>query len=438
MGEQLGTEIHLEVGGIAVDWAKNRRGSDHGVLFQDADRKRVRSESVDYEYYEQHGLDPAPMEEVFGRPLGAVVPRLELLGYTLEVVRQEYLQRAEMWQEEKTADSDTDQKPPQSALSFDELVEFVQDHALASLDDTFVLGSTVEDRRRTEGRFEAMPITGRIPYDYESLSNAYSERTYFGGLLDFLRPYSLLRLLAENPSNRDLDVVWDYGPLVDSGWAGADEFVAGTRRTQTVLIATEGTSDVHILRRAFELLQPDVADFFKFIDVSERHPFSGTGSLAKFAEGLAKIDVHNNVLFVFDNDAEGADAHEQVQRFKLPANMRAMLLPELEEFRQFDAKGPEGLSKADINRRAAAIECYLDLNLPGRPSARVIWTNYKKDANVYQGALEFKESYVKAFFDATDLDLQNGSYDVRKLKVVLSALLTQSVGLAEAVELSTA
>ena len=104
-------------------------------------------------------------------------------------------------------------------------------------------------------------------------------------------------------------------------------------------------------------------------------------------------------------------------------------------WRSSDSSTPRG---PKVYRRAAAIECYLDLNLPGRPSARVIWTNYKKDANVYQGALEFKESYVKAFFDATDLDLQNGSYDVRKLKVVLSALLTQSVGLAEAVELSTA
>jgi hypothetical protein len=241
-----------------------------------------------------------------------------------------------------------------------------------------------------------------------------------------------LRLLAENPANLNLDVVWQYGPLVEAGWAEAKDFNAGVHRTQTFLIATEGTSDVHILRRGLELLRPDVADFFKFIDISERHPFSGIGSLVKFAEGLAKIDVQNQVLFVFDNDAEGADAYRQVQQFKLPANMRAMLLPELEEFRKFDSKGPEGLAKADINRRAAAIECYLDLNLPGRPPANVVWTNFKKESGVYHGALEFKESYAKAFFDAPDQALQNGSYNVRKLNIVLDALLAECVDLATA------
>ena len=35
--------------------------------------------------------------------------------------------------------------------------------------------------------------------------------------------------------------------------------------------------------------RPGIADFFRFIDVSGSHPFSGTGNLVKFAEGLAKI-----------------------------------------------------------------------------------------------------------------------------------------------------
>ncbi|TGT57216.1 hypothetical protein EN802_34550, partial [bacterium M00.F.Ca.ET.159.01.1.1] len=92
----------------------------------------------------------------------------------------------------------------------------------------------------------------------------------------------------------------------------------------------------------------------------ERHPFSGTGSLVKFAEGLAKIDVQNQVLVVLDNDAEGMDALEAIKRFRLPSNMRALCLPELDEFRDFPARGPDGVTNSDINGRAAAIECYLD------------------------------------------------------------------------------
>ncbi|MDF6002655.1 HEPN/Toprim-associated domain-containing protein [Pseudomonas aeruginosa] len=160
-----------------------------------------------------------------------------------------------------------------------------------------------------------------------------------------------MRLLAENPANLDQNVVWNYGDLVDAGWADASEFMPCARREQTILIATEGSSDVHILKRAIEVLRPEVADFFRFIDVSERHPFSGTGSLVKFAEGLAKIDVQNQVIVLLDNDVEGIGAYEAIQRFKLPHNMRTLLLPDLEEFRKFPARGPEGITECDINGR---------------------------------------------------------------------------------------
>ncbi len=87
------------------------------------------------------------------------------------------------------------------------------------------------------------------------------------------------------------------------------------------------------MKHALALLRPGIADFFRFIDVSESHPFSGTGNLVKFAEGLAKIDVQNQVVFVFDNDAEGLDAHQRLSTLTLPANMRGIMLPELKDFR---------------------------------------------------------------------------------------------------------
>ena len=66
---------------------------------------------------------------------------------------------------------------------------------------------------------------------------------------------------------------------------------------------------------------------------------------------------------VFDNDAEGIDTFRTLQRFTFPVNMRAMVLPDLEELRNFPARGPGGVACADINGRAAAIECYLYLSL---------------------------------------------------------------------------
>lgn len=135
------------------------------------------------------------------------------------------------------------------------------------------------------------------------------------------------------------------------------------------------------------------------LSMSASGPFPGTGNLLKFAEGLAKIDVQNQV--VFDNDAEGFDAYQRVQNLSLPSNMRAIMLPDLEAFRAFPARGPESVSGADINRRVAAIECYLDLDLSGYPPPKVVWTNYKKELDVYHGALEFKDAYTKEFLKQT-------------------------------------
>lgn len=152
----------------------------------------------------------------------------------------------------------------------------------------------------------------------------------------------MLRVLAGNPANLESHVTWQYGPLVENGWATVDEFVPLARRRETFLIATEGTSDAHILAHAFKLLRPGIADFFRFIDVTERHPFPGTGNLLKFAEGLVKIDVQNQTVFVFDNDAEGAEAFGKLSNYSLPANMRAMVLPALEMFRAFPADTSSG------------------------------------------------------------------------------------------------
>ena len=417
----MGTEISLNVGGISLAWSKNTRGMDHGALYQELDRKRLRSgESLD------DGEDASLWEMAFTRPLLSVVPRLEMLGFRLDAVRQAYEAATGQWREDRLMLADALEATGgqiTEPMSFDEYMAFVRAHPIGSLSDEVIIDFDETSKQRIRGRFDASEEIGRIPSDLESMDWAFSEKSYFGALIGFLHPYAILRLLAECPDNLGLTVDWQYGPLLESGWAIVEEFSPCARRKETFLIATEGSSDVHILNHAIKLLRPDVADFFRFIDVSERHPFSGTGSLVRFAEGLAKIDVQNKIVFLFDNDAEGVEAFKEVCKFKLPPNMSTLVLPELDDFRKFPAKGPDGIRSSDINGRAAAIECYLDLNLPQYGPANVVWTNYKKESGVYHGALEYKESYAKAFFKQTLETIRDGHYDVRKIEYVLEALI---------------
>ena len=429
-GTLLGTEITLDIGGLAVTYAKNHCGIDHGSLFQKQDRRALKSDQLNYDYYEHEDEDPTSAEMAFELPLKDVVPQLELLGFNLDRVRREYENIAESWREERPAFTDEDSGSLPDLMSFPEFLRFATEHPLASLDDTFVSGFDVESKKTISGRFADQALVSLIPNYNPHDIQAYSERSYFGELVNVLHPYSVMRLLAEGNGNDNATVVWQYGPLVNAGWATEGEFIPGARRTETFLIATEGSSDVHILMHALNLLRPGIADFFRFIDVSKSHPFPGTGNLVKFAEGLEKIDVQNQIVFLFDNDAEGFDAHQRLSARTLPQNMRMVMLPEMESFRVFPTQGPEGIRESNINRRAAAIECYLDLAVGEYPTAKVLWTNYKRALEVYHGSLEHKEFYAKEFLDQTLETIADGSYDTSKIEAVLDMLLSKCTTMA--------
>ena len=323
----MGTEITLAVGGMDVDCSKNHRGNDHGSLFQERDQTQVRTGQTDYAHDGDFDDDElAAMEAALVRKLSDVVPRLELLGYTLATAKAEYSLALERWAEE-TFDGTPRKKP----LTFSKFMAFATRTPVAELSGRY--DSNLDDEEM-KGRFAGLKEIDRVPHVDLWDRDHYSEMSYFANVIGFFHPYSILRILAENPANLDLDVTWQYGPLVDNGYAEAKEFVADSRRRERFLVATEGSSDVHILRHGFELLRPGVSDFFHFADVSEGHPFSGTGQLRKFAEGLAKIDVQNQTIFVFDNDAEGVEAARKVEAMKLPRNMRAMVLPDRNELKR--------------------------------------------------------------------------------------------------------
>ena len=287
---------------------------------------------------------------------------------------------------------------------------------------------TDEGKRRTKGRFSDNTITGRVPTTDAYDVDGYSERSYFGSLIGFLHPYNVLRLLAENERNLHADLEWRYGPLVCNDWAEEGEFVPEVRRSQTFLIATEGKSDTRIIKHAVSLLRPEIADFFRFVDVGKGYPFTGTGNLLLFAQGLAKIDVHNQILFVLDNDAEGVSAYRRISELALPANMRAATLPELARFENFRSRGPGGTGPADINGRAAAIECYLDLTAERKSPAEVVWSADKKDLDYCQGKLVNKGAYTKTFLKRASMIK---GYDMSGLMAVLDMIFAECRAIAE-------
>ena len=162
--------------------------------------------------------------------------------------------------------------------------------------------------------------------------------------------------------------------------------------------------------------------------MEEGYPFSGSGNLANFCRGLTKIGIQNKTIILFDNDAEGVSKETALRNTSRPANLRIMRLPDHPDLRAFRALGPSGESIDDINGKAASIEAYLDFTWNTTRPAKVRWTNYVEQLNVYQGALESKDFYVREFLCLRGLA---NDYNTTKLDVVLETILLISESIAE-------
>ena len=89
----MGTSIELCIGNVSLSYSKNFMGEDYGFLFQEGDLFRRKTDSINYDYYEEHPEEKEELseaEELFVRTLSRILPRLEILGFTLEAARAEY------------------------------------------------------------------------------------------------------------------------------------------------------------------------------------------------------------------------------------------------------------------------------------------------------------------------------------------------------------
>ena len=160
----------------------------------------------------------------------------------------------------------------------------------------------------------------------------------------------------------------------------------------------------------------------------EGYPFTGTGNMYRFCQGLVKLGIENNIIFVYDNDTAGVSQYRKTCEISLPSNFGVMRLPDSPSLEAFDTLGPGGDTKVNINGRAASIECYLDLHWKQAERPVVRWVGYDKSARSYQGELVGKKRYTKAFLK---LSHRPKDYDTSGLESVVDRLVSLAVSIAE-------
>jgi hypothetical protein len=403
--------IHLAVGRLEIDWGKNYGFRDHSPLFQPSDLTEVPYYYVDEANpHKEGGAEHeynlvTHYKEGMSKPLGQVIERINLLGHTLAYSRQEFeaLSRFNSF--------DLDQ------FNFDQLAQ-----ALATVDVNEVSPDYGEGE--DFGKFFRRHLFDRLGLGSIVDDPQYVQSHAAEGM-ENLSAYTILHLLARNPSAAGLPVNWQFADVEYGGWARRDQFVKTLDPVNRFLIVTEGSSDAGIIRHALKLLKPHLADFFDFVDMNEGYPFTGTGNLFNFTRGLISIAVQNKVIILYDNDAEGVASYNRTSRLNLPWNMRVLKLPDLPEFASYSTVGPSGEHRADINGRGAAIECYLDA---GR-SPVVRWNNFNKELGVYHGELVGKGDVMRRFFELAE---PRPDYDLSRISAIVEMIIAECTAMREA------
>lgn len=249
---------------------------------------------------------------------------------------------------------------------------------------------------------------------------------HLNDLFESLDPYIILRLLMEKPENIDLNLYWRHADVVDAGWVSETDIYETVSDQEKFLLVTEGSSDSFIVRRAFQLLSPEIMDFFTFVDMADNYPFTGTGHLYRFCQGLTSIRILNKVVVIYDNDTIGQEKYELTKSLNLPPNMKVMKLPELDEFREFQTLGPTRHNKEDINGRAVAIEHFLDLHYKSRTQPAIRWDFYHDKMGTYHGSLVKKDSYIRKFQTVRSA---SEPYNFNKLQVLLDCIYNTCISI---------
>ena len=195
--------IHLALGRFEIDWGKNNGFHDHSALFQPSDLTDVPYYYVDAgSRWPAETLTNAPTKleivykEGLSKPLNQT-ERIDLLGHTLAHCAKEFGYLAQLHDFDETR------------FHFDQL-----SCALAQA-DVGSMSADYGDPGEDFGKFwrrQILPrlgLSGDITYAQFKAAEA----------MENLSAYTILQLLALNPSCRSLPVCWQFKDVEDEGWA---------------------------------------------------------------------------------------------------------------------------------------------------------------------------------------------------------------------------
>ncbi|UUC47169.1 HEPN/Toprim-associated domain-containing protein [Flavobacterium cerinum] len=395
----MGSYCSLTLGGYEIDQSKSYINPFWSCFFNEQDK---RSRSVPYDLYYTQPLsdtDEVPTYE-YAASVETMKLRLEIMGYTLEKVKREFVEGIEraLHSRQQSSQEFAGSLQNNDVQHLSTLMNGGFEHWLISIRYIFDQNITIysEDIDKYDGIY-------RFILEY----NDIDEDLYLGypniGMGYFIRA-------ALEAVDLESELILDVTSLVSSGYYEEDELIcAGTAQShidstlafQKVIILTEGSTDSEILSKSLKLLFPKVESYFSFLDFDSYKAEGGSAMLEKTIKSFAAAGINNKIIGLFDYDAAGVAAIARLKKRNLPANFRIMNLPSIQLAEKYPTLGPQGNTNENVNGRACSIEMYLGTDILTDISgqlAPVEWKGIEHQINIYQGELSRKAELQKKFY----------------------------------------
>jgi len=398
----MGSYTDLTVAGYPIIESKSEVVPEAMTIFRETDRRvftRRVAERNDLVWGVPEDPNDTETETAieYSCETGNVIDRLNVMGFTIDRVREEFElgRQAELAKYESWAETDTDSQ------WFANDWNFVKGLTFDSYTRAF---RKVITERIRPSRFDIHKESGLEPVVKYILEE--NEDYLFGFFGEDIR---LVLRLACDLVPRESRVVQDITELVHAGYYREEEPVceiatraltAGHPENSPRIILTEGSTDAAILREALALLYPHLFEYYSFLDFNSSRSPGGAGYLVSIVKAFAGAGITNRIVALFDNDTAAHDAVRALGTISLPPNVVALHYPDLELLRAYPTLGPGGLASLDVNGLAGSIELYLgdDVLRDSYGSlSPVQWKGYSETLKQYQGEVLEKARIHSAF-----------------------------------------
>ncbi|MGB1205807.1 MAG: HEPN/Toprim-associated domain-containing protein [Chitinophagales bacterium] len=216
-------------------------------------------------------------------------------------------------------------------------------------------------------------------------------------------------------------IEYDINDVLKEGWINIDD--VKNINNEKIILLTEGKTDTEFISACLKCNFNHIENFYHFMDFNASKYEANASRLAQTLKAFVGSGISNKIIALFDNDTAGKKELKTLKEVNFPKNIVAFSYPNIELAETYPTKGPSGEQILNVNGLAGSIELYLGedcLKIDNRLTP-ILWSNYVKQLNAYQGSVMNKKQIQDKFRDK--IKKNNGEVLSNELYLIIDAIM---------------